>query len=480
MVKSTTQKPGTDFCQDCKVRIPKNRPKLFCSHCELSKHFRCQNLTKNDAQYIIDLQIPWTCSECLRNALPINACQPRKRTTINSDSQKFKANCTSCNGWSYSPRNIRKCSWCDGTVHLKCFKNDLGCTKCCNDIIPGYNFSSYELNMDFNQLNNFIFNPYDNNHFSNSIGDRIGNAEQNNDYWNQISEILLSCNYKQQKNVKMSTCTELKIFSLNVQSFGNKVEHFRQEIEIYNKYDVLCLCETNITKKKVTNDLNDIILDGFYDPFVQEPLRKSGRGGGLIIFVNKRVCDYDQIEPLDPNLDPTDCSGEFQFFKLHKCKGFSNTKIIGNIYRSPSRSPDNFVALFDTACRSLNRHSRKHVILAGDFNIDLLKHENLEVAQKLIETASKYGFLELVSRPTRITDHSCTLIDHVYSNDIHNTHSCNIITVGISDHLATLTTISLGKAKLGEKRAIKFNCRLNNDIASFRLHMKPAMRNLKA
>ena len=193
------------------------------------------------------------------------------------------------------------------------------------------------------------------------------------------------------KSVKMSTSTELKVFSLNVQSFGNKVEHFREEIETYNKYDILCLCETNIIRKNLPSDLNSISLDGF-----QDPIRTSGRGGGLIIFVNKRVCDSDQIEPLDPKLDPTDCSGEFQFFKIHKCKGFNSTKIIGNLYRSPSRSPENFVSMFDAACRTLSRHTRKHIILTGDFNIDLLKHDTLEVTQNLIETAAKYGLLELV------------------------------------------------------------------------------------
>ena len=233
MAKLVKNKANTDFCNDCKVRIPKNRPKLFCSHCDTSKHFRCQNLTKSDAQYIIERQILWTCSECLTNALPLNACCPVKRKLTTSQTEKFKKRCTSCNGWSYSARNIRTCSWCEGTVHLKCLKNELGCVKCCNDMIPGYNFSSYEINMDYELLNNFVFNPYDNNHFSNLIGNHIENAGRNNDYWNQISEILLSCNYKQQKNVKMSTSTELKVFSLNVQSFGNKVEHFREEIEAY-------------------------------------------------------------------------------------------------------------------------------------------------------------------------------------------------------------------------------------------------------
>ena len=58
---------------------------------------------------------------------------------------------------------------------------------------------------------------------------------------------------------------------------------------------------------------------------------------------------------------------------------------------------------------------------------------------------AKYNFVQIVSRPTRITDHSCTLLDHVYTNDISNTMSCNVLTLDISDHLATLTTISLGK-----------------------------------
>ncbi len=57
---------------------------------------------------------------------------------------------------------------------------------------------------------------------------------------------------------------------------------------------------------------------------------------------------------------------------------------------------------------------------------------------------TKYGFIQVVSRPTRITDHSVTLIDHVYSSDVYNTLSCNVLTLDISDHLATLTTPSLG------------------------------------
>ncbi len=54
-----------------------------------------------------------------------------------------------------------------------------------------------------------------------------------------------------------------------------------------------------------------------------------------------------------------------------------------------------------------------------------------------------FGFLQVISRPTRITDHSSTLIDHVYTNKLEDTISANILTTNLSDHLATLTTINL-------------------------------------
>ena len=51
-----------------------------------------------------------------------------------------------------------------------------------------------------------------------------------------------------------------------------------------------------------------------------------------------------------------------------------------------------------------------------------------------------------MSRPTRITENTHTLIDHVYTRSVENVLSCNILTLDISDHLATNTKISLGSA----------------------------------
>ena len=53
------------------------------------------------------------------------------------------------------------------------------------------------------------------------------------------------------------------------------------------------------------------------------------------------------------------------------------------------------------------------------------------------------SFVQTISRPTRITDHSATLIDHIYTNQICNVYSTGITTYDLSDHLATSISIAL-------------------------------------
>ena len=87
-------------CEKCDIKIPKAHPKLYCSECNNLKHLACQNLTKADANHIVHLNIPWTCTECISQILPVNTCSaPKRHNTINPDN--FKVQCSSCNGFSY-------------------------------------------------------------------------------------------------------------------------------------------------------------------------------------------------------------------------------------------------------------------------------------------------------------------------------------------------------------------------------------------
>ena len=50
----------------------------------------------------------------------------------------------------------------------------------------------------------------------------------------------------------------------------------------------------------------------------------------------------------------------------------------------------------------------------GDFNINLLNFEDCQLTEEFINTIVSYDFLPNILQPTRITDHTATLIDNIF------------------------------------------------------------------
>ena len=55
----------------------------------------------------------------------------------------------------------------------------------------------------------------------------------------------------------------------------------------------------------------------------------------------------------------------------------------------------------------------------GDFNLDLyfITALILPGTQEFIDSLLSYGFYQFISKPTRITSHSATLIDNIFTNE---------------------------------------------------------------
>ena len=430
-------------CEKCLVRLPKNRPRLVCSHCLTPKHYRCQGLSKNDAINILEQYSNyWTCAECMIDIFPINACSSGTKSRTET-APKFKSKCACCSGYSYTDKNVGSCPWCEGVCHVRCLNGRLGCNKCCEDIIPGFHVNSYELYGIPGYSNRDIFDPYHRTHNTNLIGDRISNDEECANVWSEMSDFLINCKYKLPKNVQTSKQHELNILSLNVRSLSKNISVINSDIADYQKYDALLFNETNLNIDKLPNGLSDLEIEGFHPPFIQAPKRASCRGGGLATYINKNVCDYDKIEIIDLNSETTNLEGEILILKINECKGFGKSVLVGNLYRSPSCQPTNFITQFENILQKLERHANKTIVLAGDVNIDLIHYANDINCQNIIDITTNHGFMQLISRPTRVTDHSATLIDHIYTNKLNSIINTSIITLDISDHLGTLVTISL-------------------------------------
>ena len=59
---------------------------------------------------------------------------------------------------------------------------------------------------------------------------------------------------------------------------------------------------------------------------------------------------------------------------------------------------------------------KKNAFLLGDFNVDLLKYDKHAGANEFIDSLSSYMYLPYILHPTRVTGHSQTIIDNLFSN----------------------------------------------------------------
>ena len=61
---------------------------------------------------------------------------------------------------------------------------------------------------------------------------------------------------------------------------------------------------------------------------------------------------------------------------------------------------------------------KKKCVIMGDFNINLLSFDSHSSTEEFFNTMTSYFFQPHIIQPTRIADHSATLIDNIYTNTI--------------------------------------------------------------
>ena len=91
----------------------------------------------------------------------------------------------------------------------------------------------------------------------------------------------------------------------------------------------------------------------------------------------------------------------------------------------------------------------------GDFNIDLLKSKTDKDVEEFLQTNYSQFFKPTIVRPTRVTPHSKTLIDNIFTNSLENINCSGNIISSISDHLPQYLVVDNNSVPK-PKKAIKF------------------------
>jgi len=146
---------------------------------------------------------------------------------------------------------------------------------------------------------------------------------------------------------------------------------------------------------------------------------------------------------------------ESLFIEIH-CK--NRNIIIGTIYR-PNTPPKADIDVFIYTMQELQQHlNDQHLdtFILGDINIDLLSYNKHNRTNEYLDGIFSAGFIPLITKPTRITPHSATLIDHIYTNRKPLATTSGILITDISDHLGIFTI--LNKYNLKYKQINKSTC----------------------
>ena len=176
-----------------------------------------------------------------------------------------------------------------------------------------------------------------------------------------------------------------------------------------------------------------------HEPFYELP--KENNYGGVAVFVKSN------LHPLEkPDLKMTkqcSCSNCCYENVWVECKKNDFKCIVGGIYRHPGGDLSHFNSDMDSCLSKTANYNS--ALWAGDVNIDIIQQHanNLEY----VSTLATHGLLPYITRPTRITDHCATLIDHIFikCKEADRPLLSGNFFCAITDHLPNFVIIDIGK-----------------------------------
>lgn len=217
----------------------------------------------------------------------------------------------------------------------------------------------------------------------------------------------------------------LKLLSYNISSiplhFDTFIDQCLEQTNI--NFDVIGFCETR---------LNDAVCSLYnLSNFNAHFKNKNTHGGGVAIFLHKCFSSV-----LLHNISLQLPHVESLFIKVTQPFSF----ITGMIYRPPNANYAEFLSSIESIAEYLVNQNLPCYMM-GDFNVNLLKNDNK--AYDLINLLFSHYFFPTITKPTRVTATSASLIDHIWTSNLQNHQVSGIYYTSISDHFPVFSVFSV-------------------------------------
>lgn len=262
----------------------------------------------------------------------------------------------------------------------------------------------------------------------------------------------------------------IKILSLNCQSLNAKFSEFQLYIKNFTqsnyKFNVICLQETWLDSN------SDLSLLQLEDYTLISQSRSCSAHGGVCIYLDNSF-KYKPVSLPDHLVNSPMYDCQFIEIPVHENANNQNTKlIIGNIYRPPRETLEDYTKFQDNLNHLLSifQKNNHEVIIAGDYNIDLLKFRETNKVNEYFNTIIANGFIPKITFPTRLTASNGTLIDNFLvkiSKHFSETKS-GILISDLSDHLPYFLCLDYLNIKQTRPKYIIARCNNTASLENFK------------
>lgn len=156
---------------------------------------------------------------------------------------------------------------------------------------------------------------------------------------------------------------------------------------------------------------------------------RNCHGGGLAVYIVESL----NFECLNKNLDDIIIRSDMEALWIELKPSKSKNILFGFLYRPPSFDATIFIDNLEVILKLLTQND-KVTILVGDLNFNLACSTSLNTSTRsFLRTTRKFCLRQLIKKPTRITEHSRTLIDLLFTTK-PELYCSGVLPVCFTDH----------------------------------------------
>lgn len=240
----------------------------------------------------------------------------------------------------------------------------------------------------------------------------------------------ITCNVYDPENLQSLNAYNHSLLHLNIRSLNKHHTDFTSLLcSSKCHFDVIGCSETGLNDSTYVDLLN---IEG-YNLFIKN---KSNRtGGGVCLYVKNSL----QVKMCELALEDQCDQCESLFIEIN---GNDKSLIVGVLYRPPNSALDTFFHNLGALLHKINK-LQKDCILLGDYNIDISKEDGAK--HDFLNTLHSNSFFHTISRFTRVTQSSKSIIDNIITNIQHTKLETGVILSDITDHFPIAMFYGMGK-----------------------------------